>query len=189
MTAPRFFLSQPDDMTETQALACATAATKAANCAFIIVPATITAEAVAALQGSGLAVILRDSEARMVHRLKADGLLLSSMDDFAEARVSLKNESLGLLAGVSRHMAMEAAEAGADFMAFTQTKQYAGEPIIGWWQDVTDVPSAAHDPVTPEALATLLPQRPDFIRPGDEMWQSAEMATTVLSALKAGLKS
>jgi thiamine-phosphate pyrophosphorylase len=175
----RLFLVSPDigDI-----FACAEAACASGDCATILVSETFSRGAVSALQALNLAVLLKDAEPRKVHHLKADGLMLSSMENFAEARTALKNENLGFLAGTSRHTAMEAAEAGADFVAFTQTKQYVGEPIIGWWQDVTDVPSVAFDAVTD---AKLKPQRPDFIRPDDAMWQNPDEARRVVSSLMA----
>ena len=72
---------------------------------------------------------------------------------------------------------------GADYVAFAQTKQFAGEPLIGWWQAVTQLPSVAIDPVEPENLAKLLMQNPDFIRPSDAMWQDAQMADSIISTL------
>jgi thiamine-phosphate pyrophosphorylase len=175
----RLFLVAPD---VGDILACATTACAAADCATILVNEATPRDTVAALQALNLAVLLKDAEPRKVHHLKADGLLLSAIENFAEARVALKNESLGFLAGTSRHSAMEAAEAGADFVAFTQTKQYVGEPIVGWWQDVTDVPSVAFDSVTD---AKLKPQSPDFIRPDDAMWQNPDEARRVVSSLMA----
>lgn len=175
----RLFLVAPD---AGDILACAKAACAAGDCATILVSDAVTRDVVEQLQTLNLAVLLRDAEPRKVHHLKADGLMLASFETFLEARQALKNESLGLLAGTSRHAAMEAAEAGADFVAFTQTRQYVGEPIIGWWQDLTDVPSVAYDAVED---AKLKPQRPDFIRPDDAMWQSPEEATRVIKALMA----
>jgi hypothetical protein len=67
-------------------------------------------------------------------------------------------------------------------VCFTQSKQFAGEPIIGWWQDVTNIPSVAFDVVTDTSSK---PQRPDFIRPSDVMWESAEVATATLQNLTA----
>jgi thiamine-phosphate pyrophosphorylase len=179
MTLPRLFLVAPE---HSDPVACAAAACKAADCAIILVGENTSRQTVEALQALNLAVLLRDVEPRKVHHIKADGLMLSAFENFVDARQALKNESLGLLAGVSRHAAMEAAEAGADFVAFTQTKQYAGEPIIGWWQDVTDVPAIAFDPVID---AKLKPQRPDFIRPDDAMWQNPEEASRVVTQLMA----
>jgi thiamine-phosphate pyrophosphorylase len=185
----RLFLVAPDIIDDALLLACATSACAAADCASILVHDTIQQSTVKALQDLGLAVILYDAEPRKVHHLKADGLQLSSIENFTEARKALKNESLGFMPKVSRHAAMEAAEAGADYMAFTQTKQYQGEPIINWWQDLTDVPAVAFDPVNPEAVAALKPQRPDFIRPLDGMWQSAEAAAKTVGDLMAKWRS
>jgi thiamine-phosphate pyrophosphorylase len=181
----RLFLVAPEAIDDAQLLACATSACAAVDCASILVHDSIGQSTVKALQDLGLAVILNDAEPRKVHHLKADGLQLSSIGNFTEVRKALKNESLGFAPKVSRHAAMEAAEAGADYMAFTQTKQYQGEPIINWWQDLTDIPAVAFDPVTLEAVATLKPQRPDFIRPLDEMWQSTEAAAKTVSDLMA----
>lgn len=163
-------------------LPCARAACEAGDCATILVSETTSREVVAALQDLNLAVLLKDTEPRKVHHVKADGLLLSGFENFVDARQALKTESLGLLAGTSRHAAMEAAEAGADFVVFTQTKQYVGEPIVGWWQDLTDVPVVAFDPVVD---ALLKPQRPDFIRCDDAMWQNPDEASRVVSLLMA----
>jgi thiamine-phosphate pyrophosphorylase len=178
----RFFLVAPEALPQPDVIACATAACAAADCAIILVPPAMSGETVSALQALNLAVLLKDAEPQQVQLLKADGLLLSSIDTFKNARDILKTESLGFLAEVSRHAAMEAAELGADFLAFTQTRQYAGEPIIGWWQDVTDIPAVAFDTVLDAALK---PQRPDFIRPSDQMWQNAEAAAQVVSELSA----
>jgi thiamine-phosphate pyrophosphorylase len=78
---------------------------------------------------------------------------------------------------------MEAAEAGADYIAFAQNSQKTGEPLIGWWQDIFEVPVVAFDPVSPADLASLLPQKPDFMRPMDSMWSSAESTRDTIRAL------
>ena len=183
----QFFLYGPDGIASDLLLACAKAATAAGECSSIVVEASTSAQTIAALQNLSLATLLRDCEPEHVLALKADGLHLTSTQALGAARATLKNENLGVLVCASRHAAMEAAEAGADYVAFGQTKQYAGEPIIGWWHDVTQIPSVAFDPVEPEQLEKLLAQEPDFIRPADAMWESAEAATRIISALGKGL--
>ncbi len=184
----RFFLVAPDAVAEDLLLSCAKAACAAADCASVLVTESISPETVRELQSLGLAVILRDAEPRKVHHLKADGLQLSTPENLSDARAALKNENLGFLAGVSRHAAMEAADAGVDYVAFNQTRQFQGEPIIGWWQEVTSLPAVAFDPVDGEQLSTLLPQRPDFIRPSDQMWQDEASARDVITRLLATMK-
>ena len=115
---PRLFLVAPETIAEALLLDCAKAACAAADCATILVAPGISQEAVEGLQALDLAVILNDAEVRQVHYLKADGLLMTNIEDVDDARKNLKTEVLGFLAGASRHMAMEAAEAGADFVAY-----------------------------------------------------------------------
>ena len=185
----KLFLFAPDDIANENLLLCAKAAVSAGDCASIVISAgarTGLKSTVAALQALGLATLLRDCETTLVHETQADGLHVSDVTKLLEARKLLKNQNLGFFAGTSRHAAMEAAEAGADYVAFAQTRQVAGEPIIGWWQDVTQIPSVAFDPVEAAALAELLTQNPDFIRPPDAMWQSPEMSASVITALTSG---
>jgi thiamine-phosphate pyrophosphorylase len=82
---------------------------------------------------------------------------------------------------------MEAAEAGADYIGFHQQAQVAGEPLLRWWGDIAEVPAVALDPVTAEGLATLLPQRPDFVTPDASLWDSPETARTLVTALAKAL--
>lgn len=183
----RFFLAAPENIDGELLLACAGAACAVADCASILVTEAISPEGVQQLQSLGLAVILHDAEPRKVHHLKADGLQLSSLESLPEARRALKNESLGFLAGISRHAAMEAADAGVDYVAFNQARQLHGEPIIAWWQDVTSLPAVAFDPVTSDQLSMLLPQRPDFIRPSGQMWNDAASARDEMKKLAAAM--
>ena len=183
MTNPRFFLVAPDAISPAHIISCAAAACKTGDCASILLDDQASAETVTALQALGLAVIIRDCEPRLVHRIKADGIHISRAAPVKALRATFKNESIGVFAATSRHIAMEAAEAGADYIAFAQNAQAAGEPLIGWWHDIFEVPTVAFDPVSPQDFATLLPQKPDFIRPGDDMWQDPEKAASVIGAL------
>lgn len=183
MQLPRFFLVAPEALEPAQMLACATAACGAGDCASILVGEAVTGESVAALQSLGLAVIIRDCEPRQVHHLKADGMHISRSAPVKALRQSFKSEVIGVFAATSRHIAMEAAEAGADYVAFAQKSQTAGEPLLFWWQDIFEVPTVSFDPVSVDDIATLLPQKPDFIRPMDVMWESAERAKIEIAAL------
>ncbi len=187
MSKPRLFLVAPDGLAGDELTKLVGIAAKAGDCACLLVSDTVDPAAVQAAQALGIAVLLRNAEPRIMHRLIADGLHLEVAEGLMDLRAALKSESLGVYANVSRHFAMEAAEAGADYVAFAQKHQFVGEPIIGWWQDVTDVPAVAIDPVEPQDLPQLLPQKPDFIRPSDAMWQNADEARRVVVELTAAL--
>jgi thiamine-phosphate pyrophosphorylase len=142
------------------------------------------AEDVAALQELGLAVLMADVEPRIVSRLKADGLHVTNTEhNLLDLRMSLpKDAMIGLDCGTSRHAAMEAAEQGADYVGFRQKLQAEGEPLVKWWNDLAAIPAVPLDPTSRDE-ATILAQHSDFIRPDDAMWQSADMATKVITEL------
>ncbi len=194
MSHPRLFLVVPDGLPGETLKACAEAACKAGDCASILVPQTITAEGVAGLQSLGLAVIIKDCEPRQVHHLKADGIHISRATPVKNLRATFKNEVIGVFAATSRHIAMEAAEAGADYIAFAHKSQTAesladNEPLLAWWHDIFEVPTVAFDPVMADDLATLLPQNPDFVRPSDDIWKDAATARSIIAEMTQKLKT
>ena len=180
MAKPRLFLVAPVGLGADRLLACATAACAAGDVASIIVPRDILQAVTSKLQGLGLAVLADGAT-----ELKCDGVHLDAADDdVAQARQAIGRENiLGAFCGASRHAAMQAAEDGADYIAFSQNTYTPGEPIIGWWSDLFEIPCVAFDPVESDKLDILLPQNPDFIRPPDAMWASSEEAQRVVSGL------
>ncbi len=189
MTAPRLFLVAPEGVAAAQLIACIKAACEAGDVASLLVPASVAKDATPVAQDLGVAVMVA-GEARDAARAGADGIQVeANTEDVAAAREQLgKDRFVGALAGGSRHFAMEAAEAGADYIAFDQkSASIGGEPIIRWWSDMMEIPCVAFTPVEPEELDILLPQKPDFIRPSDAMWQGADDARRIVSALSQRL--
>lgn len=189
MTAPRLFLVAPEGVAAAQLVACITAACAAGDVASLLLPAAVAKDVTAAAQDLGVAVMVA-GEARDAARAGADGIQVeANTEDVAAAREQLgKDRFVGAHAGGSRHFAMEAAEAGADYIAFDQNAAaIGGEPIIRWWSDMMEIPCVAFTPVEPQELDILLPQKPDFIRPSDAMWQGADDARRIVSALSQRL--
>ncbi len=148
-------------------------------------PASLAKDVTASAQALGVAVMVA-GEPRDAARSGADGVQVdANAEDVSAARQSIgKDRFVGAYAGASRHFAMEAAEAGADYIAFDQTgASVGGEPIIRWWADMMEIPCVAWTPVAPEDLDILLPQNPDFIRPSDAMWQNPEEARRIVTGL------
>ena len=185
----RYFLVAPKELAPIEVIACATAAVAAGDCASIIVHENVKHEDVQALQELGLAVLLADVEPRMVSRLKADGLHVTTAEhNLLDLRMSLpKDTMIGLDCGTSRHAAMEAAEQGADYVGFRQKAQTGGEPLVKWWNDLAEIPAVPLDAASLEE-AIILAKHSDFIRPSDDMWQSAAMAHQIITELTAKLK-
>jgi thiamine-phosphate pyrophosphorylase len=179
MTSPRLFLVVPETLSAAQTLACVTAACAAGDVASIAVPPALLGATTKALQDLGLAVLSTGATGS-----GCDGVQLIAEGDVAAARAAVgKNGIVGVYCAASRHAAMEAAEAGADYIAFSQNAYAPKEPIIGWWVDVFEIPCVAFDPVELKDLDILLPQKPDFIRPSDAMWESPEAATRIVAEL------
>lgn len=154
-------------------------------------PATLARDITAEAQALGVAVMV-SGEARDATRAGADGIQVgASTEEVAAARNGMgKDRFVGAYAEASRHFAMEAAEAGADYIAFDQNgPSVGGEPIIRWWSDMMEIPCVAFTPAEPGDLDILLPQMPDFIRPSNAMWQGPEQATGIVAALSQRLGS
>ena len=152
-------------------------------------PVSAAKDVTAPAQALGVAVMVA-GEPRDAARCGAEGVQVdATAEDVAAARQSIgKDQFVGAYAGASRHAAMEAAEAGADYIAFDQKgPSLAGEPIIHWWADMMEIPCVAFTQVELEDLDILLPQKPDFIRPSDAMWQGPEEARRIVSALSQRL--
>lgn len=130
-----------------------------------------------------VAFIVNDSIA-LAKRLGADGVHLGQADGtVAEARERLGREAqIGVTCHDSRHLAMEAGEAGADYVAFgaffpTTTKaiEHRAEPeILTWWQSLMEIPCVAIGGITPDNCAPLVKAGADFLAVSGAVWSDDE---------------
>lgn len=132
-----------------------------------------------------VAFIVNDSIS-LAKRLGADGVHLGQSDgSVREARDALgRDAQIGVTCHDSRHLAMEAGEAGADYVAFgafypTQTKEtrYRPEPgILRWWTTLFGTPCVAIGGITPGNAAPLVQAGADFIAVSNAVWGGDEAA-------------
>ncbi|WP_116092257.1 thiamine phosphate synthase [Sphingomonas crusticola] len=130
-----------------------------------------------------VAFIVNDSMG-LAKRLGADGVHLGQDDgDPREARALLgPSAQIGVTCHDSRHLAMEAGEAGADYVAFgafypTTTKEVRHRPdpsILGWWTTLFELPCVAIGGITPDNAAPLIAAGADFIAVCSAVWNAAE---------------
>ena len=116
----------------------------------------------------------------LAKRLGADGVHLGQEDgDPREARALLGPEAqIGVTCHDSRHLAMEAGEAGADYVAFgsfypTTTKMVRHQPepsILGWWTTLFELPCVAIGGITPDNAAPLIAAGADFLAVCGAVW-------------------
>ena len=132
-----------------------------------------------------VAFIVNDSVS-LARRLGADGVHLGQDDgDPREAREALgPGVQIGVTCHDSRHLAMEAGEAGADYVAFgafhpttTKETQHRPEPVIlSWWSAVFELPSVAIGGITPANAAPLVRAGADFLAVSGAVWGGDEAA-------------
>jgi thiamine-phosphate pyrophosphorylase len=130
-----------------------------------------------------VAFIVNDDMA-LAKRLKADGVHLGQGDgDPVEARRLLGPQAqVGVTCHNSRHLAMEAGETGADYVAFgaffpTATKdvEHRADPeILTWWQGLFELPCVAIGGITPENAQLLVDAGADFLAVSGGVWDHPE---------------
>ncbi len=140
---------------------------------------------------ANVAFIVNDSMA-LAKRLGADGVHLGQGDgDPREARTFLGAQAqIGVTCHDSRHLAMEAGEAGADYVAFgafypTNTKAAVHHPdaaIISWWTTLFATPCVAIGGITPANAGPLIAAGADFIAVSGAVWGGDEAAAVVAFA-------
>ncbi len=131
-----------------------------------------------------VAFIVNDSIS-LAKRIKADGVHLGQDDGTVEeARQRLgRDAQIGVTCHTSRHLAMEAGEAGADYVAFgaffpTTTKQteHRAEPeLLSWWQELMEIPCVAIGGITPDNCAALVEAGADFLAVSGAVWNGDEV--------------
>ena len=133
------------------------------------------------------AFIVNDSVS-LAKRLKADGVHLGQDDGSPrEAREVLGREAqIGVTCHASRHMAMEAGEAGADYVAFgafypstTKDKGDAELPkpeLIEWWAKLFEIPCVAIGGITHDNCRPLIDAGADFLAVSHAVWGGDEVA-------------
>lgn len=141
-----------------------------------------------------VAFIVNDSVA-LAKRLKADGVHLGQGDgDVREARESLgRDAQIGVTCHNSRHLAMEAAEAGADYVAFgafypTSTKEVehvAELETVRKWSMVTEIPCVAIGGITPDNAKPLIDAGADFLAVSSAVWSHPEGPAEAVKAFNA----
>jgi thiamine-phosphate pyrophosphorylase len=113
-----------------------------------------------------------------------DGVHVGREDaSYDEARRLLGPDRIvGVTCHESRHLAIEAAEAGADYVAFgaffpsaTKAAKHRADPeILRWWSEIMTVPAVAIGGITPENCAPLVQAGADFLAVISAVWDCPE---------------
>jgi thiamine-phosphate pyrophosphorylase len=147
-------------------------------------------------QARGVALIMND-RADLAVETGCDGAHLGQTDgNHAEARRLLGPErTLGITCHASRHLAMEAGERGADYVAFgaffpTATKDathHAEPEILEWWSAMFELPCVAIGGITAANCAPLVAAGADFLAVVGAVWNHPEGPAAGVRALDAAI--
>jgi thiamine-phosphate pyrophosphorylase len=131
------------------------------------------------VQAHDVAFILNDRP-DLASELGCDGVHVGQEDaSYAEARKLLPKAIVGVTCHDSRHLAMEAGEAGADYVAFgaffpTQTKDpktSADIELLRWWSEMMVVPCVAIGGITVQNAPALVEAGADFLAVSAGVWE------------------
>jgi thiamine-phosphate pyrophosphorylase len=135
--------------------------------------------------------------AALAQALGADGVHLDlravpagdAMRAYREARKMLADDAIvGVACPPERHLAMELAEAGADYVGFDLAAAEAAE-TIAWWGEIMTVPCIAFGPLDPATASALARSGADFIAPEPGLWSRVDPdgeLTALQAAIRAG---
>jgi thiamine-phosphate pyrophosphorylase len=142
----------------------------------------------------GVAVILNDRP-DLAARLGCDGVHIGQEDGpYAVARKIVGPDAMiGVTCHDSRHLAMDAAEAGADYVAFgaffpTATKEAktrAELDVLSIWQETMQTPCVAIGGITADNVAQVAEAGADFVAVSAGVWAHAEGPAAAVRALNA----
>ena len=141
------------------------------------------------------AAFLINDRPDLAKALGADGVHVGQSDAaYAEARAVVGPDGIvGVTCHASRHLAMTAGEAGADYVAFgaffpTQTKEASARAettILEWWSELFTVPCVAIGGITPENCAGLVRAGADFLAVSSGVWNWPDGPAAAVRAFEA----
>ena len=141
------------------------------------------------VQDKGAAILL-DGRADLVARAGCDGAHLTGIEAFNEAVERLKPDRIAGCGGLaSRHDAMVAAEAGADYVMFGEPDAAGSRPSfaaieerVAWWAEVFEIPCVGYA-ASVEEVAPLVKAGADFVALGDWLWRDPQQVAATLARI------
>lgn len=142
-------------------------------------------------QGRDVAFIVNDRP-DLAAETGCDGTHIGQQDmAYGEARRLVGDHAIvGVTCHDSRHLAFEAAERGADYVAFgaffaTTTKLPKGHPtpeILRWWSELTSVPCVAIGGIKPDNCGVLVEAGANFIAVVTGVWDHPDGPAAAVKA-------
>ena len=150
------------------------------------------------IQDRDVAFVINDRP-DLARETGSDGVHVGQDDaSYAEARGLLGNDAIvGVTCKASRHLAIEAAEAGADYVAFgaffgsttKETSVQASPDILEWWSETTSVPCVAIGGITSMNCGPLVTAGADFLAVISAVWAHPDNPLTAMTEFKSAIEA
>lgn len=133
-----------------------------------------------------------EERADLAARLGCDGVhTAGDRRAVAALRRALGADAIvGAAAGASRHAAIEAGEAGADYVSFgffDPEPQPPEAELLTWWQEMMELPAVAMGGITLENAVALAEAGADFLALRNAVWNDPQGAAKALKAFARAL--
>lgn len=148
-----------------------------------------------AIAASHGVAFLAESDVQAADAIGADGVHIAGDEALYEAaRNALGDDALvGVQCPPERHIALTLAEAGADYVAFSQMpgrgdgKGADLDEILTWWAELVEVPVVAWLADTLEEARALARTGADFIAVSEAVWRAGKGPAEAVRALNLAL--
>ena len=135
----------------------------------------------------------------LVRETGCDGVHVGQNDaSYSDARALLGPDAIvGVTCKDSRHLAIDAAEAGADYVAFgaffgstTKTTTVQASPdILDWWSETTSVPCVAIGGITPANCSPLVSAGADFLAIISAIWEHPDGPAAAMAEFRFAIRT
>jgi thiamine-phosphate pyrophosphorylase len=137
----------------------------------------------------GTALIL-DWHVALAVSTRCDGLHLADVASVAPARQVIGDLQLGVFCAGSRDLALQAGEAGADYVSFGPYFERHNAPdidLITWWSQLMELPVVAEGFITAANAATLVRAGADFLAVDAAVWNHPQGPAAGVAAMNAAI--
>jgi len=137
-------------------------------------------------QGRGIAFLL-ENHPELAARSGCDGVHVDGPAEIAAARAALGDDAIvGVDCGASRHEAMLAGEADADYVGFGG-REPAPTELLSWWQAVMTIPCVAFGAENLATAKEMAWAGADFVALAEAFWSGRHNPAAAIAKLAAEL--
>ncbi|WP_407652145.1 thiamine phosphate synthase [Dongia rigui] len=133
-------------------------------------------------QDQGVAVLFDDADLAL--KLRGDGVHLADPMLLTKARRTVGSDAIvGVACPLERHAAMEAGEAGADYVQFQPGTASDDLDLIAWWTEMMTVPSVVAGKFSQESARAFVAAGADFLAPDPSIWATPDAVAAIAALL------